>query len=817
MKKHKALLLILSLNIFVITSYTFSQNEFWELTNSPEGGRIERIVENSNGQLFIATYEGRVYRSDDHGSSWILKSDQLVGLYPYDMLVKSNNTILFSSDIFSSNPGLFRSVDNGVSWEKQKSFVEGQYHLAEGFQGRIFAYFATNDSFISDDDGKNWKEFKILGITNGNIAKIFKSSKGYLLLLTGDFDSLTVYKSTDNGNTWNKTNSTKDFNFFDGECSIINQLGEIFISTYDGIYKSTDEGLTWGKASNGLPTIPYIYDRIVADNDNIYVFSFYNRKIYKSSNDGNNWIEKGKISNSIHVAFMKLFMDSQKQLFVGADGPGIYKSTDEGVSWQKSNTGIKSSRVSCITSGMNGKIFCYFYELSLYQTTNKGLSWEKTTNYFDDFPLWKLAINSKGYVFAAAFQSYKGIFRSKDDGITWEQIGFDGKDVFALVIGKDDRIYVNIWGYGLYRSNDDGNSWDKITPGTIAWDATEIAVGENGLVFANFGNSGLSKSTDYGNSWVDINSPYKMSPMVLDNSSNLFILGNNLWKSSDLGNSFQKINLPLLKSSSDDRSGILYVKNQLFIGSRQSQLFRSFDSGQNWSEVKTQFVPPIQLIYGHALDNDGFLYLGSNGMGVIKSKYSLTASPSKVNLQQPLHNSLEVPIKPTLTWEQPTIAELFHLQVSLKENFSSFVVNDSILTNTSFTLNNLQLNAKYYWRVRAKGNGLWGEWSATWNFRTIVTDVDDQEKIPTTYSLSQNYPNPFNPVTTISYGLPKSSNVQLVVYNLLGQKVAVLVNSFRQAGYYKVDFNSANLPSGVYVYRLQTGEYSSSKKMIYLK
>ena len=88
--------------------------------------------------------------------------------------------------------------------------------------------------------------------------------------------------------------------------------------------------------------------------------------------------------------------------------------------------------------------------------------------------------------------------------------------------------------------------------------------------------------------------------------------------------------------------------------------------------------------------------------------------------------------------------------------------------------------------------------------------------MPTEYSLCQNYPNPFNPGTTIQYYLPKSADVSLGIYNTLGQLVAILVNERKDAGSYQVEWN-ANVPSGIYFYRLQAGEYLETKKMIFLR
>ena len=89
--------------------------------------------------------------------------------------------------------------------------------------------------------------------------------------------------------------------------------------------------------------------------------------------------------------------------------------------------------------------------------------------------------------------------------------------------------------------------------------------------------------------------------------------------------------------------------------------------------------------------------------------------------------------------------------------------------------------------------------------------------IPEEFSLSQNYPNPFNPVTIISFSLPKASNVIISVYNVLGQEVDVLANDYYQAGIHTVEWNASNKASGIYLYRIQAGEFTETRKMILLR
>jgi len=99
-----------------------------------------------------------------------------------------------------------------------------------------------------------------------------------------------------------------------------------------------------------------------------------------------------------------------------------------------------------------------------------------------------------------------------------------------------------------------------------------------------------------------------------------------------------------------------------------------------------------------------------------------------------------------------------------------------------------------------------------------ATSVSGNNKINLDqFNLSQNYPNPFNPTTTINYSLPKAGDVKLTVYNSIGSKVATIVDDNKPAGNYSVQFNGSNLASGIYLYRLETGNYSAAKKLILLK
>ena len=165
-----------------------------------------------------------------------------------------------------------------------------------------------------------------------------------------------------------------------------------------------------------------------------------------------------------------------------------------------------------------------------------------------------------------------------------------------------------------------------------------------------------------------------------------------------------------------------------------------------------------------------------------------------------------------------------------------FDSNDNIVDSLTYGDN-------FPWPVEADGNGatlelihpnfdnsLGKNWSASINHGSpeeingVYTEVtkNNNNMLPSQFVLEQNYPNPFNPSTTIKYSIPLIGNresevVSLIVYDVLGREVATLVNEKQSAGNYEVQFNASKLTSGVYVYKLQCGNFMDSKKMILLR
>ena len=161
---------------------------------------------------------------------------------------------------------------------------------------------------------------------------------------------------------------------------------------------------------------------------------------------------------------------------------------------------------------------------------------------------------------------------------------------------------------------------------------------------------------------------------------------------------------------------------------------------------------------------------------------------------------------------------VFLLKVEAQYKLSDYVIGNgaAVITNSNHNLSatfGQPIIGNTSNTLHTNSIGFWYQYAAT------ITDVEDRWmfEIPKQFELYQNYPNPFNPTTVIRYGIPKESTVKLVVYNILGEVIKTLVENKQKAGSYEVNFNASNMATGIYIYRIQAGDFVETKKMILLR
>lgn len=159
------------------------------------------------------------------------------------------------------------------------------------------------------------------------------------------------------------------------------------------------------------------------------------------------------------------------------------------------------------------------------------------------------------------------------------------------------------------------------------------------------------------------------------------------------------------------------------------------------------------------------------------------------------------------------------LETDTVSTFNSPALADTMVGSVpSKTITFPRRSSNYCWRVKTSDGQVV---TSSYEYRRVIvtfsTPVKEEKQEETEYKLEQNFPNPFNPTTTITYTIPKSGRVQLAVFNLLGQEVALIFEGYQGAGMHEVEFRNAELPSGIYFYRIQAQDFVETKKLTILR
>jgi hypothetical protein len=192
--------------------------------------------------------------------------------------------------------------------------------------------------------------------------------------------------------------------------------------------------------------------------------------------------------------------------------------------------------------------------------------------------------------------------------------------------------------------------------------------------------------------------------------------------------------------------------------------------------------------------------------------------PTAPTLIAPLNGISNVSTTPVFNY-QSAYADSFNIQVSVSNSFS-FNLIDTNISNTQFIPGNgiLTTLTQYFWRVRAVNSYGTSPWSSVWSFATGTTSSGNfTNEIPSEFLLYNNFPNPFNPETKINFDIPKSTNVKIIIYDILGKECETILNQKLAPGRFQINWNAKNFPSGIYFYKIKTDYFSALKKCVLIK
>ena len=385
----------------------------------------------------------------------------------------------------------------------------------------------------------------------------------------------------------------------------------------------------------------------------------------------------------------------------------------------------------------------------------------------------------------------------------WTQLagGPEGHLVSSLA-SNHQTLFVGTAGPGnpfFFVSTNQGGNWH--IPDSTIMAVNSVVIGRSGI-FAGTGGSGIYRSTDQGLNWVDADSglTYASVDVIVTNGVSLFAgtSGGGVFRSTDQGTSWSEADTGLTHPTI---TSMTLSGTYAFAGTYAGGVFVSSDNGAAWMPA-----------------NDGLTQSTINDL--VTCGTDVFAGTGSGVFRTTTNGSHWVQMNSGLTDTIVTVLGAVGAQVFAGTQSGVFLSTDgggswtdvsSGLPQNSPVLS-LAFDSTYVYTGLYYG-GVWRRLLS----EMITSVAASVSELPHNISLSQNYPNPFNPTTAVSYQLSAVSEVKLVVYDMLGREVTVLVNEKKGPGRYEVQFDASRLASGVYCYRLISGSYVETRKMILMR
>jgi hypothetical protein len=347
---------------------------------------------------------------------------------------------------------------------------------------------------------------------------------------------------------------------------------------------------------------------------------------------------------------------------------------------------------------------------------------------------------------------------------------------------------------GVYISTNNGTSWTKTSLNNkIAYSLVTLGT----VIYTGTGSSGVYSSSNNGANWTQTTLNNQTIYALTTSGNNIFAgaSGNGVYISANNGASWALSSLGSHTVLSLAANGA-----NVYAGASLSGIYSSTNSGINWVQT--------------TLNNKSIKSLAIMGSYFFAGSYSLLSATG-------IYRSTDGG-----TWTQIGLSPLSVLSIGVSGNNIFAGTSNGVYLSTNNGTNWIIKNQGFSTvpHIEAfliSNNYIFAgtEDALVWrrSLAEIIGIKNISTEIPSGFSLSQNYPNPFNPTTTIKFDIPKNEFVKLVVFDILGREVQTLVNEKLQPGTYEAAFDATSLNSGVYFYKLETTNYSETKKMLMIK
>lgn len=711
----------------------------------------------------------------------------------------------------------------------------------------VYAAPQGGSIFISEDGGETNKaivtDFKnimpdVIALPHGKEDYVYLSYGGYYL------------RSIDKGKTWEiihgtgkSTNSNISFNPYNSDVIYI-------VQNYKDIWKTYDSGDNWHLTYRFEKSMGGI---VVSHFDTSVVYCSADDSFYKSMNSGFDWFKQTEIEDRFLTSMIENSQNKNSLFFSSWTSPylGLFKSIDGGKTVEQ----ISSRIVNAFVVDPEDTVVLYAAEgLPVYEpyggiikTIDGGKNWETKVNGIPGSYVTALSLemNIQNPKELYAGIGDLGVFKTEDGGENWFLTRLTNAEVLNIFIDEsfaEGKLITGQYGWGLMQTTDNGKTWEHpkfntefqhLVVHNLEFHPTDKSKG----FFAGW--DGLYKTINKGKTWslhtnqlnkiVEISyHPLKPDVLFAGGGGTVPACCSKLYKSIDGGNTW-KMKLQTMYDGASDfiyhptDPNIIYARYTF--GVRKSE-----DMGETWVEKNNGLLSlegSLLAVTSLKMHNEnpeilyctqgyrGGLFITYNGgENWVRIDSSLTSREYRIgDASCLLLDKMD---------ENRIYTQFSFLDPSgnpIEEKAGLYLTEDhgkTWMKVLSETINVIKADNSTPRNIYIGTN--YGVKTFVDTFHVKV-GVDEREglNLVKEYKLSQNYPNPFNPSTLISYSIPQSGNVKIVVYDILGNEVDVLTNKYHSVGNYKITFTPKTLSSGIYFYRLISKDLIETKKMIYLR
>lgn len=676
-----------------------------------------------------------------------------------------------------------------------------------------------------------------------------------------------VYRSSDEGRKWIPANNGLPGNEVYSFC--IAPDGRIFCAGDKLLAVSSDHGDHWST----VPTIPsndFFTSVCVLADSQIFLASAFSNIAKRSMDNGVSWQSITGIP-PWGGEILRIGPGSDSTALAGTDGQGLFQIQPHADTVALVMYNLPETTVGPFPYGpssqfviRNDGTILFMYSYVLRALPFNTLQWNKKSKATGNESLY-LSADSILYAYGTV-----RIMVSSDFGNTWGELPKSDQVWWAKCFTKTNNSFLSAgrMGGGFWRSDDTGKTWNASNNGIARNDVNCILATSQNTLILGTEHGGLIRSTDLGVNWMNVTLPppgssnSKIISVRMDSKNTLYAASmgatNSIWRSTTDGESWTQTSF----NDSDLTLGVSLTLTDMYINASDkifvsgfsrnqdslSGVFTSTDEGSTWHRLFS--VPPNSSAQSFLLLDDSTILMGTyvhgffrssdiglsweqvEGTGGFQNIVSIIQDSAGIILAASLQGGVVRSTDFGMTWsfsntgllstEVRTISKLPNGILFAGTNRGGFVSKDHGVTWAEVT-SSIQAGEVRSLFVDSYGvifivteAGLYKTSSITSSGFTAYPAILSE------WSLSQNYPNPFNPGTAIHFSITKAAHVTMVVHNLIGQKVATLVDQSYSPGIFTARWDGKDdkgnpVSAGLYFYTMTAGGYSNTKKMILLK